>query len=403
VNKIKVLFFYPNEFYGPVLTVFTHIIRHLDRERFVPYVVINGEASGTLSLSEAEGVIIRRFKFGRGLRGSPRAMSRSAVLLPAGMSSLIQWARREGIDVVQCASTAQAAALGLALAKATGARLLIHYHNLLGRQPGQPPYGGPRRFLERLAARRADRLVTVSRFVADQVIATGIPRDKIDVVINGANLDRFRPDIDGSSLRQEYGVAPDAPLVLQLARIVYHKRQEDVVRAFAIACKQAPELRCLIIGWETPGRSGAFPTYRAELQHICEQEGLGDRLTIAPARPEAPQLMAAADIVAMPSIDDPCPLVVTEAMAAGKPVIGAASGGIPELISDGETGFLVPPRSPEALAEKLVALAQDPALRAQMGQAARRRAETYFDEARLAAQFAPIYEALARSKAGPKG
>ena len=156
-----------------------------------------------------------------------------------------------------------------------------------------------------------------------------------------------------------------------------------------------PELRCLLVGWEDPRYRGPFRSYGAELRHIAEQERLGDSLIISPPRPEAPQLMAAADIVALPSVGDPCPLVVMEAMATGKAVIGADSGGIPEEVVDGVTGFLVPPGSVEALADRIVTLARDADLRARMGRAARRRAEACFDEARLAAEFAPIYEALA--------
>ena len=89
---------------------------------------------------------------------------------------------------------------------------------------------------------------------------------------------------------------------------------------------------------------------------------------------------------------------VTEAMAEGKPVIGSASGGIPEQIVDSVTGYLVPLKSPEAIAEKLATLANDPDLRARMGKAARQRAESLFDESHLAAKFAPIYEALARKQ-----
>jgi glycosyltransferase involved in cell wall biosynthesis len=195
-------------------------------------------------------------------------------------------------------------------------------------------------------------------------------------------------------MRQAYGIPPDAPLVLQLARIVQGKRQADLVRAFALARRRVPELRCLLIGWEEPRYRGPFRSYGSELRHIAEQERLGDSLIISPPRPEAPQLMAAADIVALPSVDDPWGLVVTEAMATGKVVIGADSGGIPEQIVDGVTGFLVPTGSVEALADRIVTLARDADLRARMGRAARRRAEACFDEAHLAADFAPIYEAL---------
>jgi glycosyltransferase involved in cell wall biosynthesis len=388
-KKIKILFFYPNEFLGPEWTVFTHIIRYLDRDRFTPYVVLNSDAEGEAQLSEADGVILRRWKFGRALRGGTGAALRSWGKLPTSLLSLARWGRKEGIDILQCVAGARTGTLGYLVARGMGARLLLHYHQLPGR------YAGPRRWMEYEVGRRAERAVSVSRFVADQIPRTGMPADRIDVVINGANLTRFNPGIDGSALRAEYGIPADAPLVLQLGRLYQGKRQEDTVRAFAIAHRRVPALRCLIVGWEDPRYTGSFPGYKAELLDIAAKEGLGDRLIIGQARPEAPQLMAAADMVIMPSLDDPCPLVVTEAMAAGNPVIGANSGGVPELIADGVTGYLVPPKSPDALADKMVALANDPVLCAIMSQAARQRAELYFNESRLAAEFAPIYESLA--------
>jgi glycosyltransferase involved in cell wall biosynthesis len=158
-------------------------------------------------------------------------------------------------------------------------------------------------------------------------------------------------------------------------------------------------LRALLVGWEDPRYSGPFAGYRAELAHLCAQAGLGDSLIIADARPEAAELLAAADMIAMPAVGDAWNLAVTEAMAAGKPVIGAESGGIPEQIIHGTTGFLVPPGDPPALAAHMVTLARDAELRASMGVAARQRAET-FDERHVAAGFAPIYEALVGAPGG---
>ena len=96
----------------------------------------------------------------------------------------------------------------------------------------------------------------------------------------------------------------------------------------------------------------------------------------------------------MPSIEDAWPLTVTEAMAGGKPVIGSDSGGIPEQIMEGVTGFLVPVQSPEALAQRMVTLARDSDLRLRIGRAGRRRAERQFNETHVAAGFAPIYRAM---------
>jgi glycosyltransferase involved in cell wall biosynthesis len=259
--------------------------------------------------------------------------------------------------------------------------------------PGRFP--GPRQLLEDAVSQRADRAVAVSQFLAGQVLRTGVSAENVAVVLNGVDLDRFHPGTDGSAIRAEFGIPPDAPLIVQLARLIQQKRQDVVVQAFAIARTQVPQLRCLLVGWEDPRYTGPFASYGAELRQIAAQHDLGDSLVIAPARPDAPAVVAAADIVVMPSIGDAWNLAVTEAMAAGKPVIGAASGGIPEQIVDGVTGFLVPPDSPEALAEKMVLLARDAELRARLGQAARERAEAFFGEARVAEGFASLYTAAA--------
>ena len=388
-KKIKVLFFYPNEFLGPEMTIYAQIIRNLDKERFAAYLVLNKDAAGDIHLDESEGLTVLRLKFGHSLRNGPAASLAAGVSLPSTMFRLAKWAKREGISIVQCSAAPRAGALGLLLARLTGARLLLHYHVIAGR------YGGLRGFFESFIARQADRAVAVSKFLAEQVRSTGVPARKITVVVNGTDTVRFNPSVDGSAIRQEYGIGPDEVLVLQLARIIQQKRQEDVVRAFAIARREAPNLRGLLVGWEDPRYSGPFSGYKAELEHICKEEGLGNSLIIADARPEAPELVAAADIVVMPTIEDSWNLAVTEAMAGGKPVIGSSSGGISEQVVDGVTGFLVPVRDPAALAEKLVVLARSAALRAEMGRAGRERAVNQFAEAHVAAGFAPVYEKLA--------
>jgi glycosyltransferase involved in cell wall biosynthesis len=389
LKKAKILFLYPNQFLGPEMTVYTQIIRHLDRSRFKAYLALDADAEGDIHLSEAkDGVAITRWKFGSALRGGVLRALVSGLRLPVTLAALVRYVRRERIGIIHASSTPRTATIGLIVARLSGARLLLHYHVIPGR------YAGPRAFAERAMARWADRLVAVSRFMADKVQSLGLATREMDVVVNGIDCRRFNPEIDGSAMRREYGVEDDEVLVLQLARIIQQKRQEDVVKGFAIAYKQAPKLRGLLVGWEDPRYEGPFTGYKAELEHICEEEGLGDRLIIADARPEAPELVAASDIVVMPSVEDSWNLAVTEAMSAGKPVIGSQSGGIPEQIVDGVTGYLVPLRSPEAIAEMLVTLANDPALRERMGRAARERAVSQFDETHLAVDFAPIYEAM---------
>ena len=137
--------------------------------------------------------------------------------------------------------------------------------------------------------------------------------------------------IDGSALRHEVGIPADAPLVLHLAPIHPNQRQEDTVRAFALAQRRVPALHCLLVGEEAPYYTGPVPDYKAELRAIAAQAGLADRLIIAPPHPDTPELLAAADMVIMPALDDPYPRTITEAMAAGTPVIGADFGSVPEF------------------------------------------------------------------------
>ncbi|HST05212.1 MAG TPA: glycosyltransferase family 4 protein [Chloroflexia bacterium] len=394
-KKIRILFFYPNEFLGPEMTVYAQEIRHLDRTRFQPYLVLNENAGGHLPFTEEDGIIIKQWKFGMSFRGGLAQALRTGVHLPASLLGLVRYARQAEIDIVQCSAVPRTAILGYLLARLSGARLLLHYHVIPGR------YAGLRGWVERTVARRADRSVAVSEFLARKVVAGGIPADRVDVVVNGADCRRFTPDVDGSAIRAEYGIGPDEVLVLQMGRIIQQKRQEDVVKAFALARKEVPGLRCLLVGWEDPRYVGSFSGYKAELEHIAEAEGLGDSLIIAEARPEAPQLVAASDIVVMPSIEDAWNLAVTEAMAAGKPVVGSESGGIPEQIVEGATGFLVPLYDVDALAERLVRLGRDAELRQSLGRAARQRAESRFEETHLAADFAPIYERLVTGADGP--
>jgi glycosyltransferase involved in cell wall biosynthesis len=339
-------------------------------------------------------VIVRRWNFGFSLRNGVAQALRTGVGLPLAVLDAARFARRERIDIVQCSAAPRTGTLGLALARMSGARLLLHYHVIPGR------YGGPRGAFERAVARRADGYVTVSQFLAGRVAESGVPAGRIDVVVNGVDCNRFSPSVSGRAVRQEFGIGGDEVLVVQLARIIQQKRQEDVVRAFALARREAPRLRLLIVGWEDPRYDGPFASYRAELENIAAQAGLGDAMIIADPRSDAPQVVAAADIVAMPTIEDAWNLAVTEAMASGKPVIGSRSGGISEQIVDGESGFLVPAKSPDALARRMVELAADPLLRARMGAAARSRALALFDENRVAEGFAPIYRRLVSGRPG---
>jgi len=389
-RPIRILFLFPVDFYGnPDLMVVTQVLRHLDPERHRAYLMLNSNGHGDLNLAGARNLEVRTAPFGSSIRsGIAGAGLRH---LPLSTASVAVYAARGEIDIVHTGSTPRAAVLGWTIARAAGAKLLLHCLQRVEQQ------AGVRRDVEIQMLRRADRLVAASSYLAaDLVRSAGVSPHKLDVVMHGTDIERFRPGgADGRKIRAELGIPTDVPLALQLGRLVPDKRAEDFVQALAIARQTVPNLHGLLVGWEHPAPFPPYRTYRQMLESISATAGLNGSLVLAPSRPDTPALMAAADMLVHPCDVDVLPLVVAEAMAAGLPVIAADAGGIPEQVVDGETGLLVPPRSPSALAEKMVVLAQDPDLRRRLGEAGRARAKSLFTEQRVADEFAAVYARLA--------
>lgn len=190
MSKAGILFFYPNSFFGPVMTVFSQIVPHLDRSRFEPYVVVNAQATGTLPIGEDQATI-RRCAFGHGVtQGSVKDRTRSAVRLVRSMASLVRWLRTENVSLVQCSATPYAGTLALAVGLVRGVPVVAHVHELVGRYAGGRRHTRIRRLLVALVLRRAARVVAVSQFIASDLVARGVPPEKVVVVLNGVDLER---------------------------------------------------------------------------------------------------------------------------------------------------------------------------------------------------------------------
>ncbi len=401
-KKTGVLFIYTPAFFGSVWTVCSHIINGLDPERFDVHVAYNASAEGSIQVAARPGLTLVPWSFGAapagatsrpGAGGGGRlAVARGAA---ASVFALAAYIRRHDVRVVHCNEDGHSAVLGAAVTRLTRARLVLHYHTV------PSLYGRGRRTLMAVLARAAAWNVGVSAFVARALIAAGGPPARTGFVLNGVDSEKFNPGVDGRAIRREYGVDDGDLLVVQSARIWQGKRQEDLVRAMVVARQHTPNLKCLIIGWEDPRYDGPYASYLDELRALAAELGVEGSVIFAKPRPEAAQIHAAADLSVLSSVDDPCPLVVTEAMATGRPMVGADSGGIPEMIEDGVTGFLVPPNDPGALAEKIGLLAADSALRERLGRAARARVLVDFAERRVAASFDQIYGAVARAARPP--
>lgn len=234
----------------------------------------------------------------------------------------------------------------------------------------------------------SDRVMGCSEALTSDLIRHGLSRRKAMTVHNGIPFREDPPDPGlRLAMRRELGLDAKVPVVLVAARLAEQKGLTYLLDAMPRVWKGCPEARLLIAG------DGPLASQLAE-----RADALGDRVLLLGARSDIPRLLAAADVFCLPSIDEGLPLALAEAMAEGLPAVATHVGGIPELIQDGETGLLVPPRDPAQLAQKLLVLLRSPAMRERLGVAGRRAVRQEFTLTRMIERFEEVY----RSSASPK-
>lgn len=265
-------------------------------------------------------------------------------------------------------------------------RRVIHYQTPIGAVP--PAYAR--------ALQRADAVICCSAFIRDQLLSqVGYPSERVHVVPNGVDLSRFG-QADRASYRQELGIAADEIVILFAGQVNQAKGLLHLVRACAALAPEYP-IRLLVAGssglWTNTGApTGALSTYEQQVQ----REAASLRTTFLGKVPYAtmPRVYAAADLFVCPSEwDEPFGMVILEAMAAGLPVVASAVGGIPEVVRPGETGLLVPPADPAALASALRRLIVNEVERRAMSLCALERVKQFSWEV-IAEQVQAIYATL---------
>ena len=244
---------------------------------------------------------------------------------------------------------------------------------------------------ERTSAASAAAVVAVSDGMRADILSAypEIRAERVRVIRNGIDTDEYRPD-PGTDVLERYGVDLARPYVIFVGRITRQKGVPVLLRA---AARLIPEAQLVLL-------AGApdTPEQLAEVTELVD----GLRATRSGViwipemlpKPEVIQFLTHAAVFAIPSIYEPLGIVNLEAMACGTAVAGSRTGGIPEVVADGETGLLVPPDDPPALAEALNALLRDPARARAMGQAGRKRAIAEFGWPAIAAQTADLYTEL---------
>jgi glycosyltransferase involved in cell wall biosynthesis len=239
------------------------------------------------------------------------------------------------------------------------------------------------------------RMIAISGSVRDRHIAHGVDPRKVEVVHHGTDTEAFRAvSVPRDAARGALGLSPDALAVGILGRVSPEKGHADLLEALRLLSPSYPELRVVIVG-DGPD---VLP-----LREASAGMGLADKVIFTGFRDDVNNIINALDVVAVPSSwHEPCSAVVQQGMALAKPVIGSRMGGTPEMVAENETGLLVPPSDPAALAEALASLAADPALRSQMGEAGAARVEEFFTLAVMTDKVEAIYyQELAQAASWP--
>ncbi len=240
-----------------------------------------------------------------------------------------------------------------------------------------------RRTLDRLTHRLVNAEVCVSSGVRDWLIEGGLPAEKLVVIPNGVDVERFAGR--GSAFKSELGIAPEAPLVTTIGRLTEQKGIDDFIQAAAKLHHAARGTHFLIVG------EGAL---RPDLGAQAEQLGLGSAITFLGFRSDVPDILRATDLFVLASRWEGMPNALLEAMAAGVPAIGTRVEGTEDVIQDGETGLLVAPRDPRALAEAMKSLLTDRDRAQTLGRAAREHVRTHFSLDAMVHRHEDLYERL---------
>ncbi len=334
---------------------------------------------------------------------APVAKEEMLPLMAAFTAASVQLFRQsEPYDVVH-ANFFMSGLVGLRLKALLGTPLVMTYHALglvrrehQGAADGFPP---ERVAIERRIAQVADRVVAeCPQDESDLQRLYGVPAERLAMVPCGVDLAEFgaRTTASRRRARRQLGLGEDEFVVLQLGRMVPRKGVDNVIQAVAQMDRSRP-VRLLVVGGNSASADESATPEIGRLRTIAAECGLAAAVTFTGQRPRSALRTCyhAADVFVSTPWYEPFGITPLEAMACGLPVIGSAVGGIRYSVVDGITGFLVPPRAPHVLAQRLEQLRADPSLAAALGRAGARRVRSRFTWDRVTEELVDVYRAAA--------
>jgi len=247
--------------------------------------------------------------------------------------------------------------------------------------------------VDRYLSRFVHTFIYISKAVEQLYQSLGIPARKGQVIYNPIDLEAFRQVNGAAELRAEFGLSEADRLIGNVGRLDWWKGHDDFLRAMAEVVRVQPNAKALIVG--APDTSDMGQVYFQRLQQLVFELELSGHVIFTGFRSDIARIMAASDVV-VHSASEPEPFgrVVAEAMAAGRPVVATAAGGVIELVNDQVNGLMIPPKNPGAMAQAIQQLLHDRERAHLMGQRAQAYLTEHFTSERSHIAVERIYQSL---------
>jgi len=370
---IKILYVHGIKEIGGAETNLVAMIKGLDRVRFHPSVVC--PPTGAF-IERLRAIPVPVFPV---LFPSWRKL-KDLWRIPKAVVSLVAILNREKFDLVHLNDYWWFPVVWLACWK-SGIPCVVHIRQQIE----------PRRVKQYWLA-KADRVLAICKEIRQVAIEGGVDPNRIQVVYSGINLSSKVEQVHRGLIRQRYGLNPGQRIIGAVANLFPRKGYAYLLEALADVRKIIPDVHCIIVGEGDEG-------YHKQLMNIVNERDLNSVVTFAGFQSNVLEYMADFDVLVLPSILEGFGIVLLEAMAMGKPVVASRVGGIPEAVEDGVTAILVPPANSRKLADALVVLLENPALRQSMGEAGRNRVKSLFSLERTIREIECVYDlVLSQSK-----
>lgn len=228
------------------------------------------------------------------------------------------------------------------------------------------------RRLDLFLMKRYDLLLAVSQATKDEMVTAGIPGSQINVLYNGIDADAWAPNCVPESLRTEFNIPPEVPVIGYVGRLMPEKDLKTWLRAAGVVAKQFPTARFVLVG------EGRDESTLQELTTLASSLGIADQVIFPGYRRSLQSVYASFNLFVLSSLREGLPNSILEAMALGLPVVTTDVAGAKELVVDGDTGFVVPQGDPEPMAQAMLQVLSNQETQRSMGQAGRLRIEQEF-------------------------